>query len=69
MIGFYSREEVLEVEPVYKEAWQKTASVPDLKIYMDSVEMVKKEGNTPSQTETQTQQLSSTKRVFCLAET
>lgn len=50
-ISFCSREDALEVEPVFKEAQHRIAFAPDLKIY--SVEMVKKEGNTQNQTKTQ----------------
>lgn len=58
MVSFSSTEEVLKVKPVYK-AHQRRAIVLDLKSYMDSTEMIKKEGITQNQTKTQTQQLSS----------
>lgn len=52
-----------DVESVYTEQ-QRTAVVPDLKVYVDSTEMTKEEGNAPNQAKAQTQQLSSTKEYL-----
>lgn len=52
-----------DIESVYKKQ-QRIAIVPDLKIYVDSTEMIKEEGNTQNQAKAQTQQHSSTKEYF-----